>query len=93
MPDSDSVRSLAARVASHESWAKTTDRSARTAPARAALQAKFEAEVDPEGVLTPEERARRVAHKRKAYYARMALLSARARRKTDPADEWWEGLA
>ena len=41
------TRRLAAQVAAHESWASTSDRAARTAKARAALQARFENEVDP----------------------------------------------
>lgn len=73
------TRSLVASLAAHESWANTTDRSARTAPARAALMARFEREVDPEGTLEPAERARRAEHKRKAYYQRLALKSAKAR--------------
>ncbi|ASR56299.1 hypothetical protein [Cellulomonas sp. PSBB021] len=73
-------RSLVASLAAHESWAATPDRSARTAPARRALLAKFEREVDPDGVLSPAERTRRAEHKRKAYYQRLALRSAQARR-------------
>lgn len=73
-------RTLAATIAAHESWANTADRSARTAPARAALMARFEREVDPDGMLAPDERARRAEHKRKAYFARLALKSAQARR-------------
>ncbi len=75
-------RSLIARLAAHESWAKTTDPSARTEPARRALLDRFERQVDPDGVLSPEERARRAGHARKAYFARLALRSAQARRKT-----------
>jgi len=71
---------MTARLAAHESWARTTNRSARTASARAALQAKFEKEVDPDGTLTPAERATRAEHARKAYYTRLALKSAKARR-------------
>lgn len=77
---SQTERSLVGQIAAHESWARTPDRAARTAPARAALMAKFEAEVDPDGLLSPEERARRAEHKRKAYFQRLALRSARARR-------------
>lgn len=73
-------RRLASQIAAHDSWATTPDRAARTAPARAALMAKFEHEVDPDGILPAEERARRAEHKRKAYFARLALKSARARR-------------
>lgn len=74
-------RRLSARIAAHESWAHTPDRSARTAPARAALMGKFETEADPDGTLSPAERARRAEHLRKAYFARLALKSARARRR------------
>jgi hypothetical protein len=77
-PSSD--RALIARLAAHESWAKTANRSARTAPARAALVSKFEREVDPGGVLPPAERARRAEHARKAHFIRLALRSAQARR-------------
>jgi hypothetical protein len=42
--------------------------------------AKFEREVDPDGVLPPDERARRAEHKRRAYFQRLALKSAKARR-------------
>ena len=75
-----SERALIARLAAHESWAKTADRSARTAPARAALLSKFEREVDPDGVLAPAERVRRAEHARKAHFTRLALRSAQARR-------------
>ena len=80
-------RSLIARLAAHESWARTADPSARTEPARRALLDRFEREVDPDGVLPPAERARRAGHARKAYFTRLALRSAQARRKTpDAAD-------
>lgn len=78
---SPSTRSQVARIAAHESWANTPDRAARTAPARAALSAKFEHEVDPAGQLTPAERAQRAESARKAYYARLALKSAQVRRE------------
>ncbi|MGF2945831.1 hypothetical protein ACQV26_11935 [Mycobacterium sp. Lab-001] len=37
--------------------------------------------VDPDGELTPEERARRAEHARKAHFKRLALKSAKARRR------------
>ena len=77
------TRRLAAQVAAHESWASTSDRAARTAKARAALQARFENEVDPHRLLDPEERARRVQHARSAYFSRLALKSHANRRKAD----------
>jgi hypothetical protein len=81
-------RSLIARLVAHESWARTTDPGARTEPARRALLDRFEREVDPDGVLSPAERARRAGHARKAYFTRLALRSAQARRRTPAvADE------
>lgn len=73
-------RRLRSQIAANESWANTPDHSARTAPARAAMLAKFEREVDPDGTLEPSERARRAEHARKAYFQRLALKSARSRR-------------
>lgn len=70
-------RELRARLASHESWAQTADRSARTAPARAALDAKFLEQAGGDPV--------RAEHLRKAYYARLALKSAQARRRNREA--------
>jgi hypothetical protein len=74
-------RSLRARLAAHTSWANTADPAARTAAARAAALERFERQVDPDGVLTADERARRAAHARKAYFARLALKSTQARRR------------
>lgn len=82
MSATSTERSLAARIAAHDSWAHTPDRAARTAPARAALLARFEHEVDPDGTLPPDERARRAESARKAYFLRLALKSARSRRRS-----------
>lgn len=68
-----SLRSRLGRIGAHESWARTPDRSARTAPARAAAMARFEQQVDPDGVLSPGERAVRAEHARKAHFQRLAL--------------------
>lgn len=76
-----SERSLLARLASHSSWAKTEDRSARTEAARQAFRDRFEQQVDPEGTLDPDERARRAENARKAFYTRLALKSVRSRRR------------
>lgn len=46
----------------------------------AAFLARFEAQVDPDGVLTPEERTRRAAAARAAYFAQLQLKSAISRR-------------
>ena len=69
---SASERSLVGKIAAETSWANTPDRTARTAPARAALEAKFLAEADGDPV--------RADHLRKAHFARLALRSVQARR-------------
>ncbi|QBS43561.1 hypothetical protein DMB37_29120 [Nocardia sp. CS682] len=74
-------RVLQARVAAYESWAKTPDRAARTASARKAMESKFDRLVDPDGLLSPEERAYRAEQARKAHFTRMALKSAQSRRR------------
>ena len=82
MPSSDPTeRALVARIAANERWSREPDRAAATAPARAALLAKFERQVDPDGTLPPQERARRAEHARKAHFTRLALASARSRRR------------
>jgi hypothetical protein len=50
-----------------------------TAPAFAARIAKFEAQADPDGVLSPEERRRRAGYLMKADMQRLALKSSRVR--------------
>jgi len=54
--------------------------------ARARFLERFEREVDPEGVLSDAERARRAAHAQKDYFMRLELKSdqARARRRRGP---------
>ncbi|TDL01966.1 hypothetical protein EI067_00350 [Mycobacterium paragordonae] len=69
------------QIAAHDSWAKTSDRSARTANARKALLDKFERQVDPDGTLAPAERAKRAENARKAHFKRLALKSAQARKR------------
>lgn len=73
--------SLASQMGAHLSWAKTEDRSARTLPARRAFMGRFERQADPDGVLPPSERAMRAENLRKAYYTKLALKSAQARRR------------
>lgn len=74
-------KSLHMSAAAHASWANTGDRTARTAKARAAAEKRFELIVDPEGKLPEHERMKRAESARKAHYAKMAIASAKARRK------------
>lgn len=80
MPTS-STRQLLGSIGAHESWARTVDRPARTANARRSFLERFEREVDPDNTLPPAERALRAEHLRKAYFQRLALASAKARRR------------
>jgi hypothetical protein len=80
-PLTPAERSLRARIAVHMSWAHTTDRTARTAPARRAALQRFERQVDPDGQLKPAERTRRAEQAMRAHMARLALRSAQARRR------------
>jgi len=72
-------RTLRARAAAYEMHAKHGSLKAAI-KGQAALLAKFERQVDPDGQLTPEERRRRALHARRAHMARLALASARSRR-------------
>lgn len=73
-------RSERARIAAHRLHA-THDSRTITANARAAFLDRFAREVDPDGTLSPEERDRRAAHARKAYFRALALRSAQTRRQ------------
>ncbi len=64
---------LAAQIRAHQSWAKTVDRSARTAPARAALERQFLEQAGGDPI--------RAEHLRTAHYKRLALQSAASRRR------------
>jgi uncharacterized membrane protein YccC len=70
-------RALRGRIGAHRLHA-THDPRETTKAARQAFWSSFEREVDPDGLLEPEERARRAAHARAAHFARLAYLSARA---------------
>src|SRR4051794_28970887 len=76
----DAERSLAAREGAYKSWARTQDRAARTAPARAALDAKWERLVDPDGTWDPKDRSLAADAMRKAHYTAMARKSVASRR-------------
>jgi hypothetical protein len=68
---SNRVASQWGRQGAHLSWGNTEDRTARTAPGRAAFEQKFLDQADGDPV--------RAAHLRKAYFQRLALRSAQAR--------------
>ncbi len=69
-------RSLRARAAAHALHAMggTSTKAGTTA-----FLERFERQVDPDGSLAPEERARRATHARKSYMSSLALKASRAR--------------
>ena len=73
-------RSLRARMAAYALHAKY-DARVTTQPARDAFMARFERQVDPDGMLPETERRRRAEAAKKAYFTGLALKSARARGK------------
>lgn len=82
-----SFSSLRGRLGAHTLHA-THDSRDLTANARGAFLARFEREVDPDGVLPVTERRRRATHALRAYMTRLALRSTEARRaESDRADD------
>lgn len=73
-------RALRGRIGAYRLHA-THDSRETSRAGRLAFLASFERAVDPDGVLSEAERARRAAHARSAHFARLAYLSARARRR------------
>lgn len=73
-------RTLRARLAAEESWARTQDRSARTAAARKAMEDRWVREARERfGDLPADELARRAEHLKRAHFTRLALKSSQAR--------------
>jgi len=80
MQQTPSERSLRSRIGAYTLHALYDPRET-TAKARATFLSRFEREVDPDSVLPEAERARRAEYAKKAHFARLALASAKARRK------------
>jgi hypothetical protein len=80
MASTPAERSLQARHARFVQWSRH-DPKVVTAPGRAAFLSRFEDEVRAANPnLAPAEVARRAEYARKAYFAQLALKSAKARR-------------
>ncbi len=76
----DSQRQIAGRAGAARSWANTSDKTARTKPARDKFLERFEREADPDNVLPEEERAARALLLRRAHMTELARRSAKVRR-------------
>lgn len=74
------MKDINKRIAAEVSWARTANRDARTKAGRQSFLSRFEREVDPDGILPPEERRQRAQHALRAHMLRLAKLSAAARR-------------
>jgi hypothetical protein len=74
-------RVLRAKIAAHTGWAKTKDRTARTQPGRDAFRARFEEQVDPEGVMSEAARRKAVESAMRAHFTKLAFESSKARRR------------
>ncbi len=72
------------RIGAHVTHSRHDPRET-TAKARATFMGRFERQVDPGLALPEEERRRRAEHARKAHFARLARLSADARRRKKDA--------
>lgn len=68
-------RSLHASLAANARWSRagSEERKAQGRTAHAGLIAKLTREIDPDGVLPPEELAARLKNAKSAHYQRMAL--------------------
>ena len=86
MPATSSERSLHARLAAQTLHSKYDSRDL-TANARKTFLQRFEDEVDPDRELPEDERIRRAESARRAYFTRLALKSAQARRKAATGGE------
>lgn len=80
-PEAVSDRALRGRLAANVRWSRTPDRRAATAKARQALADKWEKQVDPDGQLDPALRAKLAENAKAAHYTKMALASAKSRRR------------
>lgn len=58
----------------------THDSRETTAAGRRVFLDRFEREVDPEGLLAPEERQKRAQAAKSAYFSRLSLKAVRARK-------------
>lgn len=78
-PEQRTALSLGGKIGAHRRWATTDDRTEATEAPRKAFMSRFERDADPDGTLSGPERAARAEHLRKAYFARLSLMSAQAR--------------
>lgn len=86
MPLTPEQRSENGFIGAMRQWSQTPDRAAHTAPARAAFMAKFEREVDPDGIYDSKTRAEMAEYRIKEHFARLAKLKAAKARAAKAAE-------
>jgi hypothetical protein len=72
-------RRLRAQLAANTRWSRPMAREDQADAARAAIYARLQREVDPQGKLSPDERGRRVHSAARALSAKMNSAKARER--------------
>jgi hypothetical protein len=77
-------RRLRAQVAANARWSRPMARADQSDSSRAAILAQLERQVDPKGMLPPDERGRLVRSAARALSAR--LNSAKARKRVRGSD-------
>lgn len=73
-------RVLAAKIAANTRWAYERERQSPMSAAHRGFLARFEREVDPDGLLSADERMRRARSAMKAHMASLALKRHRSQR-------------
>ena len=76
-------RRLRAQIAANTRWSKYMAREDQAAAARSAIFARLEREVDPEGLLPPDQRAALARSAARRMSARMNAAKARKRTRRD----------
>lgn len=80
-------RVMRARIAAHTRWSKVRDRQAATEAGRRAAMERFERQVDPDGTMDPETRAKLAASAKSAYFQQLAFASSKARTRRPDTGE------
>jgi hypothetical protein len=81
MPCAPDERRIRAQFAAHARRWATADREAERERAGDRVLQRFAKEVDPDGVLSPDERYQRAENARNAHMLRMRLAASRARQQ------------
>jgi hypothetical protein len=72
--------SLRGQIGGYKGWSNTPDRKARAERGHETRLRKLEAEVDPDGVMSPEDRRKAAINRRKADMAALAFKASKKRR-------------